>query len=123
VAASVEGICESAPYRARVAIADPLAAGLRRLDARVRRWSNARWVSRGDDGRTRAEAAWELAVTLAELARRAGNLAPDEPPPRVQPHAIADQLMVLGRELQQAPDGAAYAEAGVAAVERFLRKH
>ncbi|MGZ4435532.1 MAG: hypothetical protein ACXVW7_18205 [Trebonia sp.] len=99
---------------------EQLAGCLRRLDGRVRRWSNTRWASRGSDGRTRAETAHELAVTLAELGRQAGNGAPPEPPPVVSAHAIADQLTVLGRELQQAPDGAAYAEAGAAAVERFL---
>jgi hypothetical protein len=99
---------------------DPLAGSLRRLDARVRRWPNTRWASRGSDGRTRAEAAYELAVTLAELGRRAGNGAPGGPPPVLPAHAIADQLIVLGRELQKAPAAAAHAEAGVAAVERFL---
>jgi hypothetical protein len=110
----------AAPYRARVSNVDPLAAALRRLDARVRRWPATRWAARGSDDRTRAEAAHELAVTLADLARQAGNLAPDEPPPVVAAHAIADQLAVLGRELQQAPGGATFAEAGVAAVERFV---
>lgn len=98
-----------------------LARNLRRLDARIRRWSNSRWASRGSDGRTRAQAAYELALTLAELARRAGNGAPDESPPVVEPHAIADQLAVLGRELQEAPDGAAHAKAGAAAVERLMQ--
>ena len=99
---------------------EQFAGALRRLDARVRRWSGVRWAGRGADGRPRAEAAYELAVTLAELARRAGNGGPDEPPPVVEQHALADQLTVLGRELQKAPDAATYAEAGVAAVERLL---
>lgn len=59
-------------------------------------------------------------MTLAELARLAGNGAPPAPPPALAPHAIADQLFVLGRELQDAPHAAAQAEAGTAAVERFL---
>jgi hypothetical protein len=99
---------------------DPLATCLRRLDGRVRRWSSSRWAGLGSDGRTRAEAAYELAVTLADLGRRAGNGAPSEPPPVVQPYAIADQLAVLGRELQKAPAAATHTEAGVSAVERFL---
>ncbi len=109
-----------APYRAPVSGVDPLTNSLRRLDARVRRWSSARWSSRGSDGRPRADSAHELAVTLALLGRLAGNGAPGDPPPVVEPHAIADQLMVLGRELQEAPDAATQTEAGVAAVERFL---
>ncbi len=99
---------------------DRLASCLRRLDARIRRWSNARWASRGSDGHTRADAAHALAVTLAELGRRAGNGAPAQPPPALEPHAIADQLAVLGRELLNAPEAAAYAQAGAAAVDRFL---
>ncbi|HEX4016478.1 MAG TPA: hypothetical protein VHX15_07030 [Frankiaceae bacterium] len=99
---------------------EDLARSLRRLDGRIRRWSAARWTGRSADGRARVDAAHELAVTLAALGRRAGNLAPDIPPPAVAPHALADQFTVLGRELQEAPDVGVYAEAGAAAVERFL---
>jgi len=59
-------------------------------------------------------------VTLAELGRLAGNGAPAAPPPAVAPHAIGDQLIVLGRELQNAPQAAEYVQAAAAAVERFL---
>ena len=117
-----------APYGARVSNdrrpdgsrVEGLARSLRRLDGRVRRWSTTGWANRGSAGRTRAEDAYDLAVALAELGRKAGNGAPDEPPPVVPAHAIADQLTVLGRELQEAPGAATYAEAGVAAVEHFL---
>ncbi len=108
------------PGERRSADLDALARSLRRLDDRVRRWSSARWVGRGSDGRPRADAAHDLAVTLAELGRLAGNGAPPDPPPAVAPHAIADQLLVLGQELQHAPRAADQAEAGTAAVERFL---
>jgi hypothetical protein len=59
-------------------------------------------------------------VTLAGLGRLAGNGAPAQAPPEVQAYAIADQLLVLGQELLNAPRAAAHAEAGTAAVERFL---
>jgi hypothetical protein len=97
-----------------------LARSLRRLDTRIARWSAARWAGRGHGSTTRAEAAHELAITLAELARQAGNGAPAEPPPAIAAHAIADQLTVLGRELRNAPEAAAYAERGAAAIEGFL---
>ena len=114
------------PYRSAVPTdrrTDAIAAlggSLRRVDDRVRRWSPSRWAAAGGDGRPRSEAAHELAVTLAELGRLAGNGAPSQAPPQVQPYAIADQLSVLGHELANAPKAAAHAEAGTAAVERFL---
>ncbi len=97
-----------------------LARSLRRVDDRVRRWSPSRWAAPGGDGQPRSEAAHDLAVTLAELGRLAGNGAPAQAPPEVAPHAIADQLLVLGQELASAPQAAAHAGAGTAAVERFL---
>ena len=68
----------------------------------------------GATGAPRAEVAHELAVTLAELGRRAGNGAPaGRRPPEVQAYAIADQLRVLGRETAETrPTAAAHAEAG-----------
>jgi hypothetical protein len=93
---------------------------LSRIDDRIRRWSVSRWTARGSHGRPRAEAAYELAVTLAELGRAAGNEAPETAPPVLHPFAIADQLLVLGRELLDAPQAATFAEAGLAACERFL---
>jgi hypothetical protein len=95
---------------------------LRRIDDRIRRWPVSRWTALGSDGSPRVEAAHELAVTLAELGRLAGNDAPTEVPPMLHPHAIADQLVVLGRELLNAPQAAAHAEAGVAACERLLTR-
>jgi hypothetical protein len=97
-----------------------LSRSLRRVDDRVRRWSPSRWAAAGSAGRARTEAAHELAVTLAELGRLAGNGAPSPAPAPVEPYAIADQLLVLGQELANAPTAAAHAEAGTAAVERFL---
>jgi hypothetical protein len=97
-----------------------LARSLRRVDDRVRRWSPSRWAAAGSDGRPRTEGALELAVRLAELGRLAGNGAPSQAPTQVQAYAIADQLLVLGQELENAPMAAAHAEAGTAAVERFL---
>jgi hypothetical protein len=99
-----------------------LARSLRRVDDRVRRWSPSRWAAAGSDRRPRSEAAHELALTLAALGRLAGNGAPSQAPPEVQPHAIADQLSVLGQELANAPKAADHAEAGTAAVERFLAR-
>jgi hypothetical protein len=102
---------------------DDLAAlgrGLRRVDDRVRRWSASRWSARGSDGRPRSDSAHDLVLALAELGRLAGNGAPAQQPPEVAAHAIADQLLVLGQELLNAPRAAAHAEAGAAAVERFL---
>jgi hypothetical protein len=95
-----------------------LERSLRRVDNRVRRWSNTRWAAPGANGRTRAEVAYELAVTLAELARQAGNGAPRVAPTQISPHGLADQLVVLGRELVDAPGVARCAEAAAAAVER-----
>ena len=60
--------------------------------------------------------AYALALSLAQLARQAGSGAPDEPPPRLEPHGIADQLLVLGREFAAAPEAAALSEAATAAV-------
>jgi hypothetical protein len=97
-----------------------LARSLRRVDDRVRRWSPSRWAAAGSAGRSRSDCAHDLAVTLAALGRLAGNGAPSQAPPEVQPYAIADQLLVLGQELANAPQAAAHAEAGTAAVERFL---
>ena len=91
---------------------------MRRLNTRVRNWSVARWEAAGALGPARTEVAYQLALTLAMLARRAGNGSPDQPPPRVAPHAIADQLVVLGRELAEAPEAAACADEATAAVER-----
>jgi hypothetical protein len=97
-----------------------LARSLARLDNRVRRWSATRWEGSTADGdRSRAEAAHELAHTLARLGRRAGNGAPDVSPPRVAPHAIADQLTVLGRELVAAPQAADVADQAIAAVDQL----
>jgi hypothetical protein len=115
------------PYLARMSKDHPLASeqsierlerSLQRLDNRVRRWSNTRWAAPGADGRPRAELAYDLAVTLAELARRAGNGAPPMRPMQTSPHGLADQLAVLGRELTGAPEVAGYVEAAAAAVER-----
>ena len=103
---------------------DPLARALRRLDDRVRRWSPARWQApvRSRPGRqelvVRAQLAYELAGILAELAREAGNGAPDRPPPQVPPYAIADQLAVLGREVLDAPEAARVRDRARAAVEQ-----
>ena len=91
---------------------------LSRLDNRIRRWSTTRWRASSRSGRVREEVAYELALTLAELARQAGNGAPPLAPPLLAAHAIADQLAVLGAELVRAPDAAAYAEAAAAAIER-----
>ncbi len=91
---------------------------MRRLDIRVRAWSVARWTATGALGEPRDQVAHELAVTLAALARRAGSDAPEQEPPRVAPHAAADQLVVLAREFAQAPAAAAFAEEAAAAVER-----
>lgn len=70
----------------------------------------------GAGGLVRTDVAHELALSLAQLARQAGNGAPAGPPPRVAPHGIADQLVVLGREFVTAPEAAALTEAATAAV-------
>jgi hypothetical protein len=102
------------------AAAAGLQRSLARLDDRVRRWPATRWEASRADGRpTRAEAAYELACTLARLARQAGNGAPDIAPARVVAHAIADQLTVLGRELLNAPDAAAAAGEALDAIDRL----
>jgi hypothetical protein len=119
------------PIEQQRASAGSLQQGLRKLermlaqlDDRVRRWSNARWTGQARNGRPRADIVYDLAITLAELGRQAGNGAPsaadfESPvPPQLAPQAIADQLVVLGRELLNAPDAATYAEAAIAAVER-----
>jgi hypothetical protein len=105
--------------------ADPrvrqLAYDLKRFDDRVRRWSNARWQGEARNGRPRADIAYDLALRLADIGRAAGNGAPPAVPERLAPHAIADQLAVLGREILAAPAGhsvAACAEAATAAIER-----
>ena len=95
-----------------------LAYDLERFDDRVRRWSNARWQGEARNGRPRADIAYDLALTLADLGRGAGNGAPPAVPERVAPHAIADQLALLGREILNAPAAAAYAEAAAGAIER-----
>jgi hypothetical protein len=89
---------------------------LQRLDDRVRRWLPARWSAQGAEGQPRTEVAYALALSLTQLARQAGNGAPAGPPPRLEPHGIADQLMVLGREFVAAPEAAALSEAATAAV-------
>ncbi len=95
-----------------------LERSLERLDNRIRRWSTTRWRASSRGGRVREEVAYDLAVTLADLARRAGNGAPPIAPPLLAAHAIADQLVVLGAELLAAPEAAALAEEATAAVER-----
>jgi hypothetical protein len=60
--------------------------------------------------------AYALAISLGQLARQAGNGAPAGPPPRLKPHGIADQLLVLGKEFLSAPEAAALSEAATAAV-------
>jgi hypothetical protein len=90
---------------------------MQRLDARVRRWTPTRWAAGGADGRARCDVAYELALSLALLARQAGNGAPATAPPRTAPHAIADQLAVLGQEFVSAPEAAALCDAATAAVE------
>ena len=102
-----------------------LTESLQRLDDRVRRWSNTRWAGETAGGRSHAEAAYELVCTLAELARQAGNGAPQVLPARVGAHAIADQIAVLGRELTSAPNvggDSRVAEAALEAVERASRE-
>jgi hypothetical protein len=91
--------------------------GMKRLDGRVRRWSANRWLAVGAGGQPRTEVAYELALSLALLARQAGNGAPADPPPRLQPHGIADQLVVLGQEFAAAPEAAALSQAATAALE------
>ncbi len=111
------------PVRIDPAAGEPVAAferALQRLDNRVRHWSVSRWTGPAADGRQRADVAYELAVTLADLGRQAGSGAPAVAPQRLQPHGVTDQLALLGRELRNAPDAAAHAEAGTAAVERVL---
>jgi hypothetical protein len=93
---------------------------MQRLDDRVRRWAPGRWQAAGPRGLPRFEAAYALAVELAQLARQAGNAAPGEPPPRVAPHAIADQLVVLTLEFTAAPEAAALSGTATAALERAL---
>jgi hypothetical protein len=98
--------------------ADRLLKALDRLDDRVRRWSPARWSTTvGPGSVTRAQIAYELGTVLAVLAREAGNGAPDRTPPRPEPYALADQLVVLGREVLNAPGAARVAERARAAVE------
>ncbi len=103
---------------------DPLARALQRLDDRIRRWSPARWQApvRSRPGQEelvlRAQLAYELAATLAELAREAGNGAPDRPPPQLPAYALADQLTVLGREVLDAPEAARVQDRARAAVEQ-----
>jgi hypothetical protein len=84
--------------------ADRLERALQRLDERVRRWAPARWETRtaSRGGVTKAQVAYELAVTLAALAREAGSAAPDVRPPQLPAYALADQLVVLGREVLDA---------------------
>jgi hypothetical protein len=115
-----EGAGEGSPESdaAGSAALQGLERGLERVDNRIRRWSTTRWRASGRSGRVREEVAYELAVTLADLARRAGNGAPPIAPPLLAAHAIADQLAVLGAELLGAPEAAAYAEEATAAIER-----
>ena len=94
-----------------------LAYDLERFDDRVRRWSNARWTGEARNGRPRADITYDLALTLAELGRAAGNGAPPAVPGRLAPQAIADQVAVLGREILAAPAAAAAAQAATAAIE------
>jgi hypothetical protein len=105
-----------------VPAADPwarrLAYDIEHFDDRVRRWSNGRWTGEARNGRPRGDIAYDLALLLADLGRAAGNGAPTVVPERLAPHAIADQLLVLGREIVNAPGGAAHAEAAAAAIER-----
>jgi hypothetical protein len=119
------GAAESAAESAPQPVADPwvrrLAYELERFDDRVRRWSNARWQGEARNGRPRADIAYDLALTLADLGRAAGNGAPLAVPERLAPHAIADQLAVLGREILTAPAGqpvAGCAQAATEAIER-----
>jgi hypothetical protein len=95
--------------------------GMQRLDDRVRRWPARRWQAGGADGRPRTEVAYQLALSLALLARQAGNGAPAETPPRVDTHGIADQLVVLGQEFAAAPEAAALSEAATAALALATR--
>ena len=99
-----------------------LTRSLQRLDDRVRRWSHARWAGAAGTAGSPADVAYQLVCTLADLGRQAGNGAPVEPPSRVGAHAIADQIVVVGRELTSAPDVTAVAEAAVEAVERASRE-
>jgi hypothetical protein len=89
---------------------------LQRLDDRVRRWPPTRWSGEGACGLPRADVAYALALSLTQLARQAGNGSPAGPPPRLEPHGIADQLLVLGGEFAKAPEAAALSEAATAAV-------
>ena len=99
--------------------AERLVRALRRLDDRVRRWTPTRWAQVGRSGAgTRGEIAYELALTLAALAREAGTSAPDRLPPRLPAYATADQLTVLSREVLAAPDAARVLERARLAVQR-----
>jgi hypothetical protein len=89
---------------------------LQRLDDRVRRWPPNRWQAQGSCGQVRLEVVHELVVSLAQLARQAGNGAPVDLPPQLHAHGIADQLVVLGQEFVRAPEAAALSEAATAAV-------
>jgi hypothetical protein len=58
------------------------------LAERLRSWSPSRWRAKG-----RADAAYQLAVTFAELAG-----APAAPP-RLDVHVLADQIAVTGHDV------------------------
>jgi hypothetical protein len=94
-----------------------LAHDLERFDARVRRWSNARWQGEARNGRPRADIVYDLVLTLATLGRAAGNGAPSVVPERLAPHAIADQVVVVAREILHAPGGESADTSADAAVE------
>jgi hypothetical protein len=101
-----------------------LRADLQRLYDAVSRWSDSRWAARAADGRSRGDVLFALVCDLAVLGARAGSGAPSSTrPARVAPHAVADQLAVVGADLVAAPNATALAgEAldAVAATRRML---
>jgi hypothetical protein len=80
-----------------------LAREIDRLLDRVRAWSATSWGVCVASGGTREQRAIRLVNELAVLGRQAGSGAPPgTTPPRIAPHALADQIAVLADDLLEA---------------------
>ncbi|MBX6389107.1 MAG: hypothetical protein IRZ08_08935 [Frankia sp.] len=76
---------------------------INRLLGRLRGWSPTAWDVAATAGGTRAERTRALAADLARLGRLAGSGAPaGAEPPRLAPHGLADQIVVLADDLLRA---------------------
>ncbi|MCM3887271.1 hypothetical protein [Frankia sp. R82] len=77
-----------------------LAREVQLLVRRLRGWAGSSWEVPAGGGVSRAERTARLIDELAVLGERAGVASPPGlRPPRLAPHALADQVAVLAEEL------------------------